>query len=43
MEGFKLINAAQHLGIEFNAHNSMSDIEATREIAYKFLERIEVK
>jgi DNA polymerase-3 subunit epsilon len=43
MEGFKLINAAKQMGIEFNAHNSLDDIKTTREIAYKILEKIEVK
>jgi hypothetical protein len=38
-----LSNVAAKLGIEFAAHNAQADIQATREIAYKLLEKIEVK
>lgn len=43
MEGFKLVNVASKLGMVFAAHDAKADIETTRKIAYKLLEKIEVK
>lgn len=43
IENCKLVTAAQKFGISLDAHNSMNDIRATRELFYKLLEKIEVK
>ena len=43
MEGFKLVNVASYLNASIDAHNAQSDIRATREIALKLLNKIEVK
>jgi DNA polymerase III epsilon subunit-like protein len=43
IEGYKLINVANYLNASINAHDAQSDIRATREVAYKLLEKIEVK
>lgn len=38
LENYKLITIAKHFGIEFEAHNALSDIKTTRHIFYKLLE-----
>jgi len=43
IDGFKLINVAKHLQASIQAHDALSDIEATREISYKLLEKITFK
>lgn len=43
MEGYKLVNVAKYLNTPIKAHDAESDIEATREIAYKLLNKIEIK
>ena len=35
LENYKLVTVATHYGVEFDAHNPMSDIKATREIFKK--------
>lgn len=40
LEDFKLATASKHFKIKIDAHKAMSDIEATRELALKLLERI---
>ena len=39
----KLENLAEFFGIEFNAHDAMDDIRCTREVFYKFCDRIKGK
>lgn len=43
MDGYKLVNVAEYLQASIQAHDAQSDIRATREIAYKLLDKIEVK
>ena len=43
IDGFKLVNVAEYLQASIQAHDAQSDIRATREIAYKLLDKIEVK
>lgn len=43
LPNYKLVTACESLDIKINAHNSMSDIEATRELFYKLVERLEFK
>lgn len=43
IDGFKLVKVAEYLNASLDAHNAQSDIRATREIAYKLLERIDIK
>jgi len=40
--GFKLVEVAKSMNIEFAAHNAMADIETTRIIAYKLMDKIKV-
>ena len=42
IDGYKLINVAESLKASINAHDAQSDIEATREIAYKLLDKIKI-
>jgi DNA polymerase III epsilon subunit-like protein len=43
IKGYKLINVAEYLQASIDAHNAESDIAVTRDIAYKLLNKIEVK
>lgn len=43
LSSYKLVNVAKHFNIEFDAHNAMSDIKATRQLCYKILDRIDFK
>ena len=44
IENCKLVTASQKFGIDLlNAHNSLADIKATRELFYKLIDRIEFK
>jgi DNA polymerase III epsilon subunit-like protein len=40
--GFKLVEVAKALGIEFAAHDAAADIETTRTVALRLLEKIKV-
>jgi len=43
IDGFKLVNVAEYLQASIQAHDAQSDIRATREIAYKLLDKIKVQ
>lgn len=43
LSSYKLVNVVKEFDIEINAHNAMSDIEATRTLCYKLLNKIEFK
>jgi len=43
IDGFKLVNVAEYLQASIQAHDAQSDIRATREIAYKLLDKIDIK
>lgn len=43
IDGFKLIDVAKYLQASIQAHDAQSDIRATREIAYKLLNKIQIK
>lgn len=44
LDNCKLVTASKHFGIDLNnAHNSLSDIKATRELFYKIINKIEIK
>jgi DNA polymerase-3 subunit epsilon len=44
IENVKLVTASRHFGVELtDAHNSMADIKATRELFYKIIDRITIK
>jgi DNA polymerase-3 subunit epsilon len=40
LENYRLETSAKHYGIDINAHDSMSDIEATRELILKITQEI---
>jgi DNA polymerase-3 subunit epsilon len=42
IQGFKLVEVAKALGIEFAAHDAAADIETTRTVALRLLEKIKV-
>ena len=41
LENYRLETASKHFGIEINAHDALSDIEATRELILKIMEKIQ--
>ncbi len=43
LQGFKLLDVANYLQADIVAHDALSDIRATREIAYKLINKIEFK
>ncbi|MGD2071868.1 MAG: 3'-5' exonuclease [Candidatus Thorarchaeota archaeon] len=43
IEGFKLVKVAEYLQASIQSHDAQSDIRATREIAYKLLDKIDIK
>ena len=40
LENYRLETSAKHYGIDINAHDSMSDIEATRELILEIIKEI---
>jgi len=42
IKGYKLVDVAEYLQATIQAHNAESDIEVTREIAYKLLDKINI-
>ena len=40
LPNYRLETVANHFGIKIDSHDALSDIKATREIAYKLLPRV---
>ena len=43
LENYKLVTMAKHFGINFNAHDALSDIKVTRKVLYKLFDYIKVE
>ena len=43
LDKYRLLNVANHFGVKIEAHDALSDIEATREVCYKILDQISFK